>query len=95
VLDRRAVFHTSDVIVSTTFIFRNTSSLYQQNAGLKKSVEEKLGLPLKPKKPLTPYFRFMAQIRPVLIQKNPQAKVTGRSSFRVLEMKILQCFVLL
>lgn len=55
---------------------RNTSSIYQQNAGLKKSVEEKLGLPQKPKKPLTPYFRFMAQIRPVLIQKNPQAKVT-------------------
>ncbi|PNF23876.1 hypothetical protein B7P43_G13727 [Cryptotermes secundus] len=55
---------------------RHTSSLYQQNAGLKKSVEEKLGLPPKPKKPLTPYFRFMAQIRPAIVQKNPQAKLT-------------------
>ncbi|XP_021920824.1 transcription factor A, mitochondrial isoform X1 [Zootermopsis nevadensis] len=55
---------------------RNTTSFYQQNAGLKKSLEEKLGLPPKPKKPLTPYFRFMVQIRPNLVQKNPQAKVT-------------------
>jgi transcription factor A len=77
-------------------------SLYQQIAGLKKSIEDKLGLPPKPKKPLTPYFRFMAQIRPNLTQKNPQAKATGRTSFIIVEMKVLivsfmllfyECFV--
>ncbi|XP_046990464.1 transcription factor A, mitochondrial [Schistocerca americana] len=48
----------------------------QPSCGLKQSVEEKLGLPPRPKKPLTPYFRFMQQIRPSIIQKNPQAKAT-------------------
>lgn len=48
----------------------------QPSCGLKQTVEEKLGIPPKPKKPLTPYFRFMQQIRPSLMKKNPQARVT-------------------
>lgn len=36
----------------------------------RKSAEEKLGLD-KPKRPLTPYFKFMAQMRPALLSKNP------------------------
>lgn len=41
-----------------------------------KSIEEKLGLPAKPKKPSTPYFRFMAEIRPTVQAKNPKLKST-------------------
>ncbi|CAK1586809.1 unnamed protein product [Parnassius mnemosyne] len=36
----------------------------------KKSAEDKLGIE-KPKRPLTPFFKFMTQMRPALIAKNP------------------------
>uniref|UniRef100_A0A2A4JEZ8 HMG box domain-containing protein n=1 Tax=Heliothis virescens TaxID=7102 RepID=A0A2A4JEZ8_HELVI len=36
----------------------------------KKSAEERLGLE-KPKRPLTPFFKFMTQMRPALLAKNP------------------------
>ncbi|KAJ8714946.1 hypothetical protein PYW08_004927 [Mythimna loreyi] len=36
----------------------------------KKSAEERLGLD-KPKRPLTPFFKFMTQMRPALLAKNP------------------------
>ncbi|CAG4951614.1 unnamed protein product [Colias eurytheme] len=36
----------------------------------KKSAEERLGIE-KPKRPLTPFFKFMAQMRPALLAKNP------------------------
>ncbi|XP_030369354.1 transcription factor A, mitochondrial isoform X2 [Scaptodrosophila lebanonensis] len=44
----------------------NSSSLQQS-----KTLEEQVGLPRRPKKPLTPYFRFMREMRPKLIEKNP------------------------
>lgn len=34
-------------------------------------MEEKLGLPPRPKKPLTPYFRFLAEVRPRVTKENP------------------------
>ncbi|XP_001995833.2 transcription factor A, mitochondrial isoform X2 [Drosophila grimshawi] len=34
--------------------------------------EEQIGLPPRPKKPLTPYFRFMREMRPKLIAKDPK-----------------------
>ncbi|KAM7363476.1 mitochondrial transcription factor A isoform 2-T5 [Cochliomyia hominivorax] len=37
-----------------------------------KTLEEKAGLPPKPKKPLTPYFRFMKEQRPKLQAANPK-----------------------
>lgn len=39
-----------------------------------KSLEEKLGLPPRPKKPLTPYFRFLKDARPKMLQSNPNLK---------------------
>ncbi|PZC76429.1 hypothetical protein B5X24_HaOG204668 [Helicoverpa armigera] len=36
----------------------------------RKSAEERLGLE-KPKRPLTPFFKFMTQMRPALLAKNP------------------------
>ncbi|XP_072945070.1 uncharacterized protein TFAM [Epargyreus clarus] len=36
----------------------------------RKSPEEKLGID-KPKRPLTPFFKFMTQMRPALLAKNP------------------------
>ncbi|XP_039495999.1 transcription factor A, mitochondrial isoform X1 [Drosophila santomea] len=37
-----------------------------------KTLEEQVGLPPRPKKPLTPYFRFMREQRPKLKAANPQ-----------------------
>ncbi|KAH8316030.1 hypothetical protein KR074_009000 [Drosophila pseudoananassae] len=37
-----------------------------------KTLEEQVGLPPRPKKPLTPYFRFMRDQRPKLIAANPK-----------------------
>lgn len=39
----------------------------------KKTLAEEAGLPLKPKKPLTPYFRFLKEVRPQVVAKNPKA----------------------
>lgn len=36
----------------------------------RKSAEERLGIE-KPKRPLTPFFKFMTQMRPALLAKNP------------------------
>lgn len=41
-----------------------------------KTLEEKAGLPPKPKKPLTPYFRFMKEQRPKLQAANPNVSIT-------------------
>ncbi|XP_016981494.1 transcription factor A, mitochondrial isoform X1 [Drosophila rhopaloa] len=37
-----------------------------------KTLEEQVGLPPRPKKPLTPYFRFMREQRPKLVAANPK-----------------------
>ncbi|XP_068081770.1 transcription factor A, mitochondrial [Anabrus simplex] len=51
--------------------------MQQPAAGVKqKTVEEKLGIPSPPKKPMTPFFRFLTLIRPTIKQKNPEAKIT-------------------
>ncbi|KAH8311766.1 hypothetical protein KR044_007974 [Drosophila immigrans] len=39
-----------------------------------KTLEERIGLPPRPKKPLTPYFRFMREMRPKLLAKDPKIK---------------------
>lgn len=38
-----------------------------------RTIEDKLGLPKKPKKPLTPYFRFLQQARPDVVKQHPKA----------------------
>lgn len=40
-----------------------------------KTIEEKLGLPPRPKKPLTPYFRFLQTARPAITKENPKLSV--------------------
>ncbi|XP_044739445.1 high mobility group B protein 13 [Chrysoperla carnea] len=50
---------------------RNFSTTNVKN--LSKSIEEKVGLPPRPKRPLTPYFRFMKQVRSNVVQENPKA----------------------
>lgn len=37
-----------------------------------KSQEEKFGLPPRPRKPLTPFFRFLAETRPKVTKENPK-----------------------
>jgi len=37
-----------------------------------KSLEEKLGFPPGPKKPLTPFFRFLGDVRPEVTKNNPK-----------------------
>ncbi|XP_026748062.1 transcription factor A, mitochondrial [Trichoplusia ni] len=48
----------------------NWASPIQVCSYTRKSAEEKLGLE-KPKRPLTPFFKFMTQMRPALLAKNP------------------------
>ncbi|XP_046405972.1 transcription factor A, mitochondrial-like isoform X2 [Ischnura elegans] len=42
----------------------------------KVNADDLRSLPEKPKKPLTPYFRFMAEMRPELKKSHPDCKVT-------------------
>lgn len=48
----------------------NFLGIVQSCSYTKKSAEDKLGLD-KPKRPLTPFFKFLAQMRPALLAKNP------------------------
>uniref|UniRef100_A0A1B0ASN8 HMG box domain-containing protein n=1 Tax=Glossina palpalis gambiensis TaxID=67801 RepID=A0A1B0ASN8_9MUSC len=54
-----------------------------------KSLEEQVGLPPKPKKPLTPYFRFMAEHRAKLRAENP--KVPAIELVRMISKKWEAC----
>lgn len=45
----------------------SNSSVHQS-----KTLEERVGAPPRPKKPLTPYFRFMRDMRPKLIDQDPK-----------------------
>lgn len=40
-----------------------------------RTLEEKLGLPPKPKKPLTPYFRYMNDMRDTFKKQNPEMPI--------------------
>ncbi|KAH8354245.1 hypothetical protein KR084_004366 [Drosophila pseudotakahashii] len=51
-------------------------------AAQSKTLEEQIGLPPRPKKPLTPYFRFMREQRPKLMASNP--KITTIEAVRQL-----------
>lgn len=42
---------------------------------LSATLEEKLGLPARPKKPLTPYFRFLKENREKISRENPDKKM--------------------
>ncbi|XP_022207451.2 transcription factor A, mitochondrial [Nilaparvata lugens] len=51
----------------------------EPKAGLKQSIEEKLNLPEKPKKPITPFFRFASLHRPELKEKHPGISIVELS----------------
>ncbi|XP_055709653.1 transcription factor A, mitochondrial [Phlebotomus papatasi] len=48
------------------------SSIPLAQSASTKTVEERVGLPPKPKKPLTPYFRYMQEVRPKMAAENSQ-----------------------
>ena len=54
------------------------------SAGLK-TIEEQIGLPPRPKKPLTPYFRYMRDTRSEISAQNPMAST--REVVRVISNK--------
>lgn len=60
-----ALFYTRRIILPS----------YQRVATLKQTAEEKIGLPAKPKRPITAYFRFMKHMRPEIVGKNPNLKL--------------------
>nr|QEL09422.1 transcription factor A [Musca domestica] len=49
----------------------NLSLSSPATAASKLTVEQQVGLPARPKKPLTPYFRFMNDLRPKILAANP------------------------
>jgi transcription factor A, mitochondrial len=52
------------------------SNFHSQNALCSKSVEEQLGIQKRPTRPLTPYFRYLQEIRPKLKSENPNLPLT-------------------
>ncbi|KAJ6648923.1 Transcription factor A, mitochondrial [Pseudolycoriella hygida] len=65
---------------SALSLFTKTCAVPLRNIHLQepkfKSIEEKLGLPVKPKKPLTAFFRFAGEVRSSVQSKNPKLNVT-------------------
>jgi len=57
---------------------RFIAPLYQQTCYYGVSVERKLGLPEKPKRPLGAYFLFAKAIRPELKSRLPGVSPTGQ-----------------
>lgn len=77
-----SLFRLVNNIVSYRSILGNsprfTIAGHQQRAGIKQELKDRLkdlNLPEKPKRPLTPYFRFMTDQRPNLLKKFPNIKV--------------------
>ncbi|CAH1400426.1 unnamed protein product [Nezara viridula] len=64
----------------------NTSVL---NATPKKTIEEKLGIPRRPKRPPTSFMIFASERRPALIQQNPDKKPSALIKMISEEWKIL------
>lgn len=56
------------------------ASFQSANFVTAKTIEEKLGLPLRPKKPMTPFFRYLASVRSQLVGKNPKLSATQFAS---------------
>lgn len=53
--------------------------MHQSAAGLKQEMRQlldKLNIPQRPKKPLTPYFKFLSQYRETVKKDNPGLKIT-------------------
>lgn len=48
------------------------ASISHSSVHQSKTLEERVGAPPRPKKPLTPYFRFMRDMRPKLIDQDPK-----------------------
>lgn len=62
-------------LLQNTKVLLNPSfaaSFQSANFASTKSVEEKLGYPLKPKRPLTPFFRYLLSARPNIVAQNPK-----------------------
>lgn len=49
---------------------------FEPKAGLKQSIENQLNLPARPKKPITPFFRFSSLHRQELKEKHPGLPIT-------------------
>nr|BAN20517.1 mitochondrial transcription factor A, putative [Riptortus pedestris] len=54
-----------------SLVNRISTSVYQYTP--KQSVEEKLGIEPRPKRPSTPFITFVSQHRPIITQQNPHA----------------------
>ncbi|KAL4710916.1 hypothetical protein ACJJTC_002546 [Scirpophaga incertulas] len=66
-------FRLNNLAIEThKILFNRKSNWIQQHvcSYTRKSAEERLGIE-KPKRPLTPFFKFMSQMRPAIIAKNP------------------------
>lgn len=59
----------------------------QQIAGLK-TVEERIGVPIRPKRPLVPFMRFYKEIRPSLVQENPAQKMGALAQLAASKWKV-------
>ncbi|XP_054726637.1 transcription factor A, mitochondrial isoform X1 [Anastrepha obliqua] len=63
---------TQPVTISIPSTDRPAANFASSAASSIRTLEEKLGIPPRPKKPLTPYFRFMQEQRPKIIAENPK-----------------------
>ncbi|KAL5281567.1 TFAM family protein [Megaselia abdita] len=61
-------------ISTKSSLWNSSSRLTFQVQGVK-TLEEKVGLPPKPKKPLTPYFRYMKDSRETVRKENPEMSI--------------------
>lgn len=68
--------------------FRSTVPSYQLSSGLKTTGGEAT-LPVKPKRPVNAYIRFLQNIRPSLKVKNPKASPTEISRLAAAEWQVL------
>uniref|UniRef100_A0A336M6C8 CSON012768 protein n=1 Tax=Culicoides sonorensis TaxID=179676 RepID=A0A336M6C8_CULSO len=61
--------------LQVTRLWQNTGNVQCALLSQKrKTLNELAGVPPKPKKPLTPYFRFMKEFRPKVVAQNPNMK---------------------
>lgn len=69
------VFSGGNVFNLRSCLMPHFNSLNITSAGLKQQNSQPLTIPVRPKKPLSPYFKFQGQLRNKIIEKNPKIKV--------------------
>lgn len=72
------MFLWTDNLCNILFPKRIFTARFKYAICIEQSIEQRLGLPVSPKKPLTAYFQYLIEVRKSVFAQNPTLKVTDQ-----------------